>query len=147
MQEEMVSKTKITVRYAETDRMGIAHHSNYAVWFEAARTDFIKQTGIGYGQMEERGLLAPLLELTCRFIAPAYYEDELIVTARVTKLTPVKMEFSYEVFREGEKKPLATGKTLHGLVGRDMKPFHIKKDMPDIYEKLQMTVQPEEESK
>ena len=140
----MVSETKITVRCAETDRMGIAHHSNYAVWFEAARTDFIRQTGIGYGQMEERGLLAPLLELECRFLAPAYYEDQLTVTARVVKLTPVKMEFYYEVYREGKDRPLCTGKTLHGLVGKDMKPFHIKKEMPDIYEKLEMTVQPQE---
>jgi len=74
-----ISETEIIVRYAETDRMGIVHHSNYPIWFEAARTDFIKNLGMSYSKIEERGFMLPLIELTCRYKGAARYEDRLIV--------------------------------------------------------------------
>ena len=64
----MISQSKITVRYAETDKMGIVHHSNYPVWFEIARTDFIKALGVPYSVLEEKGLMLPLIGLSCRYI-------------------------------------------------------------------------------
>lgn len=72
----MHARTKVTVRYAETDRMGIAHHSNYPIWYEIARNDYIKMFGISYTDMENAGVMTPLLNLSCHFGIPALYEDE-----------------------------------------------------------------------
>lgn len=133
----MISKTEIIVRYAETDQMGIAHHSNYAVWFEAARTDLIKKMGMSYSKMEEKGVLVPLLELECKYIAAAHYEDVLTVEAKVSKITPVKVEFVYQIFRNKDHMLLSTGRTLHGLVDSNLKPIHMRRDKPEIFQMLQ----------
>lgn len=65
----MISRSKIKVRYAETDQMGIAHHSNYPIWYEVARTDLMKKMGMTYTQIEEQGLIVPLLELQCKYLS------------------------------------------------------------------------------
>lgn len=138
----MVSKSKVTVRYAETDQMGIAHHSVYPIWFELARTDLAKQAGFPYSKMEQAGVMTPLVELECKYRKPAHYEDELIVTATICKLSSVKVEFYYEVFLENEDKPICTGTTSHALVSS--KNFHIinvKKEFPEIYRVLESMTQ------
>lgn len=84
----------VEVRYAETDQMGIAHHSNYAVWFEVARTDFIKAVGISYTDVEKEGIITPLTSLECKYKKAAFYEDQLQIHASLTKLSPVRLEFS-----------------------------------------------------
>ena len=132
----MISRTEIIVRYAETDQMGIAHHSNYAIWFEAARTDLIKKMGMSYSQMEKNGVLVPLLELECKYMMAARYEDVLIVEAKVSRLTPVKIEFAYQIFRKEDHVLLSTGRTLHGLVDPDLKPVHMKRDKPEIFQMM-----------
>lgn len=92
----------VEVRYAETDQMGIAHHSNYAVWFEVARTDFIKAAGISYTDVEKEGIITPLTSLECKYKKAAFYEDQLQIHASLTKLSPVRLEFSYKVTRDGD---------------------------------------------
>ena len=132
-----ISKTKITVRYAETDQMGIVHHSNYLIWFEAGRTDFIKGSKISYSEMEEEGILIPLAESNCKYIVGAKYEDELIIKTWVKELTPVKVEFNYSVIRENDQKEIAKGSTLHVFVSKDFKIVNLKKSKISIFEKLQ----------
>lgn len=88
----MISKSKVTVRYAETDKMGIVHHSVYPIWYELARTDLSKQAGFPYSKMEEVGVMTPLVELNSKYYSPAYYDDNLIVTARVS-VQPCKNSF------------------------------------------------------
>ena len=106
----MITETKITVRYAETDQMGIAHHSNYAVWFEQSRTEMIaKAGGLHYRDMEEMGILLPLLELGCSFRVPALYEDELTIRTAITELAPAKVTFRYLVYKDGVEKPISSG--------------------------------------
>lgn len=130
----MISKSKVNVRYAETDRMGIVHHSVYAIWYELARTDLSKQAEFPYAKMEEEGIMLPLVELNSKYYSPAYYDDNLIVTATVSKLTPARIVFSYEVFREDNlDKPINTGYTVHAIVNKDMKPINTKKLFPKIY--------------
>lgn len=131
---KMVSESYITVRYAETDKMGIAHHSNYPVWFEVARTDYIKNLGITYSQMEEMGILVPLLSLECTFKGAAKYEDELCVRCYLSNLSRVKIEFSYEILKDG--KIISLGKTLHGIVSPKLMPFNLEKKFPDLYNLL-----------
>lgn len=131
-----ISETKIKVRYAETDQMGIVHHSNYLIWFEAGRTDFIKGSNISYTEMEQEGILIPLAESNCKYIIGAKYEDELIIKTWVKELTPVKVEFNYSVIREIDEKEIAKGSTLHVFVSKDFKIINLKKSNLEIFEKL-----------
>ena len=95
----MHARTKVTVRYAETDRMGIVHHSNYPIWYEIARNDYIKMFGISYTDMENAGVMTPLLNLSCHFGIPALYEDELIIRTWVQTITAARIIFTYTVKR------------------------------------------------
>lgn len=130
------SETKLTVRYAETDMMGIVHHSRYYPWFEVARTDFIKATGMTYTEMEQRGILLPLTETAAKYHYGLRYEDEVIVTCTLTKLTVARCEFKYEVYKLPEMKLMTEGKTGHGFINRDFEPINLKKTYPDVWEKL-----------
>ena len=133
----MISKSIVRVRYAEIDKMGIVHHSVYPIWYELARTDLSKLAGFPYSKMEEDGVLTPLVELNCKYIKPAYYDDELVVTATVSKLTPARIVFYYEVFKDDSDKPINTGYTVHAIVNKDMRPINTKKLFPDIYQTME----------
>ena len=136
----MENSSKIIVRYAETDKMGIVNHSVYPIWYEVARTNFIKVIGLTYSQMEEMGIMTPLVGLTCKYIQPAYYEDELVVKVNIGKLTPVKIEFQYAVYKTKENKLINTGTTVHAIVGKNLKPNNCKKMFPEIYSKLESLI-------
>lgn len=138
----MIYRSQVVVRYAETDQMGIVHHAAYPVWYELARADYIKACCMSYREMEQLGLLCPLLELGSRYLSPARFEDVLTVATRATQLTPSRVRFEYEVFREGEEKPLSRGYTLHAFVGRELRPFNLRKAFPEIYEKLAQALEP-----
>ncbi len=139
---EKIDKLTITARYAETDMMGIIHHSVYPVWFEAARTHFIKSTGMTYSELERRGVMLPLTELSCQYILPIHYEDEVVVETRLSGLSFAKIEFSYRVILDG--KTMAQGKTLHGFVdSKTFRPLSIKKVQPELYAKLKETISTE----
>ena len=131
----MVYESQITVRYAETDQMRIAHHSVYPVWYEAARTEFIRHLGISYGQLEKMGAMLPVLEVHSKFILPAAYEDELRIRTRVKSMGVAKIEFGYKVYRND--KLLNTGTTLHGWVdSKTFRPINLKKKFPEIYQMI-----------
>ena len=131
-----LSETKFIVRYAETDQMGIVHHSNYAVWFEAGRTDFLKKAGISNSSIEARGVLLPLYEMNCQFKSPAKYEDKILVVTKLSSLSRVRLQFSYEVVNADNSKLLATGETMHAWTTRELKPVNAEKIIPDIYSNL-----------
>lgn len=130
------SETSFVVRYAETDQMGIVHHSNYPVWFEAGRTDFIRKMGMPYSKMEENGILLPLIELRCFYKGAARYEDEIIVRTKVKELTFTRITFYYEVYKKDDPGIITTGETVHVLTTKDLKPVNIKKFAPDIYQMI-----------
>ncbi len=106
----------IRVRYFETDQMGIVHHANYAVWFEAARSEYCRVHGIDYRGMEADGLALPVLELNARYLSAAHYEDELNIRATVVECRRSLLRIHYSVERQG--KTLATGETLQMLIER-----------------------------
>lgn len=137
-QMKMASELKLTVRYAETDMMGIVHHSRYFPWFEAARTEFIKQTGVSYTQMEKSGILLPLSEAGAKYIKGLLYEDVVIVTTRLEQLTVARCRFAYEVYRESEncRELCAKGFTMHGFTDAEFKPINLKKKNPELWDKL-----------
>jgi len=136
----MISETKIIVRYAETDKMGIVHHSVYPIWYEVARTEAIKKIGISYSEMEKLGIMTPLSELNCKYNMPADYEDELLIQVGIEKLTPARVVFEYKVYKESSNTLINTGSTIHAFVGKDLRPLNLKKQFPDIFEKINALV-------
>ena len=97
--------TRVRVRYAETDRMGVVYYANYFVWFEVARTDWLRDTGWSYRAMEAEGTTLPVIEAHCEYRRPAHYDDELDVRTRATLLSPVRIRFDYEVARPQDAEP------------------------------------------
>ena len=107
-------ETEIRVRYAETDKMGIVHHSNYLIWFELGRSDFCRARGFSYKEMEENdGALMIVAECYCRYKAPAFYEDILVVRTKIEEIRSRSLRFVYEIFRPVDAIVLAEGETLH----------------------------------
>ena len=132
----ITSESKITVRYAETDNMGIAHHSNYPIWYEVARTDLIKKYGYTYSQMEEMGIMLPLLSLTSEYKKPAVYEDELIVKTYIKELTNTRITFAYEVYKSEDNSLINTGTTQHVWTNDKLRPVNLKKYNEEIFNVL-----------
>jgi acyl-CoA thioester hydrolase len=114
------SRVQLTVRYAETDMMGIVYHANYLPWFEVGRTTLMRELGLPYRKLEEAGFRLPVLEMSAKFIRPALYDDtiEIVTTLREKPLVRILLE--YEALRGGEL--LATGTTLHAFVDRNGRP-------------------------
>ena len=136
------SQSKIIARYAETDQMGIIHHSVYPVWFEVGRTDFIKYLGYSYSQMEKDGIMLPLVSLNCVYLLPAKYEDELIIQTTVSELKYSNITFSYEIIRVSDNAVIAKGSTVHAFVNaNDFKVVSIKKKNLDIYNTLKNSME------
>ncbi len=140
----MHAKTKFRVRYAETDQMGIVHHSNYPVWYEIGRSDYVKLFDTSYKEMENAGIMTPLLNLNCHFGLPALYDDELIVRTWCTMMTAARIEFSYTVKRiekDGTETELGYGSTQHGFVdSKTFKPCSIKKRMPQLFDRINQNI-------
>ena len=139
------SETHLTVRYAETDMMGIVHHSRYYPWFEVARTEFIKKSGMSYTEMENMGILLPLTETAAKYYHGLKYEDEVVIKCRLTRLAVARCEFRYEVYKLPEMKLMTTGKTGHGFVGKDFTPINLKKLYPNVYKSLSDLLSKEEQ--
>ena len=132
----MEAATKIITRYSESDQMGIIYHSNYAVWFEAGRTDFFKKIGFSYKEIEGRGILLPLYEMNCKFKSPARYEDEITIKTSLKEITKVRVIFSYKVINDLDGKLLSLGETMHGWTNRDLKLINAEKTIPEVYHLL-----------
>lgn len=134
----MPSYSDITVRYAETDCMGVVHHSVYPIWFEVARTDYIKAVGMSYSDMEKSGIMLPVTGITCRYHLPARYEDELRIEARVSRFTQARIEFSYTVTNKASGELLCEGTSAHGFVdATTFRPLSFRKAMPEMYAKME----------
>jgi acyl-CoA thioester hydrolase len=132
----------IRVRYAETDQMGVVYHANYVTWFEIARTEWTRAKGFPYKAMEERGLLLPVVDLTVQYKQPAFYDDEVVVRCRASRVSPVRISFEYEVCRKDDPRNiLVTGTSEHAWVGADWKPVRLNKAAPDVYEALKRETQ------
>ncbi|MCE9560493.1 MAG: acyl-CoA thioesterase [Planctomycetes bacterium] len=92
---------QVRVRYAETDRMGLLHHANYLVYFEQARTELLRTSGVSYKELEDKGFFLVIAKVEIRYKTPAHYDDLLTIRTTVVRTTPVRLEHKYEMFREG----------------------------------------------
>lgn len=117
----MISSTvQITVRYAETDMMGIVYHGSYLPWFEVGRTALLKEMGLAYRTLEDQGYRLPVLEVGAKYVRPAVYDDVVTILTTMREKPMLRIRLEYEV-RRGEEL-LATGFTVHAFVDRGGKP-------------------------
>ena len=107
------TRATVTVRYAETDMMGIVYHANYLPWFEVARTQLLREQGFPYRQLETDGYRIPVLEVTAKYRRPALYDDTLTIVATIREKPLLRIRIDYEVFRGDEL--LATGASAHAF--------------------------------
>lgn len=125
MTAEDRSVSRVRVRYAETDKMGVAYYANYFVWFEVARADLLRGLGWSYREMEDEGVSLPVIEAHCQYHRSAKYDDELDVRAEGRMLSPVRMEFTYQVVRTQDQAVAASGRTVHAALDRAGKPCRL----------------------
>ncbi len=124
------NETRIRVRYAETDQMGVVYYANYLVWMEVGRVEYCKARGFEYKQMElEDGVFLAVAEARCRYASPARFDEEVVIRTWVEKATPRMVLFAYEMRRAQDGRKLATGETKHIFLGRDLRPSR----MPEKY--------------
>lgn len=95
--------TKIRVRYSETDQMGYVYNGNYAQYYEVGRVEMLRSLGMTYVSMEQSGVMMPLLELKCKFIKPALYDQELTIKTTVKDRPGVRIHFDYEIYNEDQE--------------------------------------------
>ena len=125
-----ILETRLRVRYAETDQMGVVYHSNYIIWQEVGRVEFMRQLGFTYREMEEHDQLhLPVVEVRCRYKAPARYDDELIIRTHIGRLRSSLIQFQYEVLRADDGLLLAEGESTHVSVNAAMQ----KTPFPEKY--------------
>ena len=117
-----LNETRLRVRYAETDQMGVVYHSNHLIWFEVGRVEFLRQMGFSYRDMErDDGLFIAVAEAKCRYRAPVYYDEEILVRTRLKNVRESVVVFSYELARANDGKLLAEGETTHIVTNSKMK--------------------------
>ena len=95
------SESKVRVRYSETDKMGYLHHANYLNYFEVGRTDFLRNKGLTYKEMEDDGILLPVVTVSINYKYPAYYDEELTIKTFLKEIPEIKVHFEYEIYNEG----------------------------------------------
>ena len=119
------STSTVRVRYAETDKMGVVYYANYFVWFEVGRTEWLRETGWSYREMEVEGVSLPVIEAHCEYRQSARYDDEIEIVTRATSLTPVRIRFDYEVVRARDQVVVASGHTVHAALDPNGRPCRL----------------------
>jgi acyl-CoA thioester hydrolase len=119
------STSTVRVRYAETDQMGIVYYANYLVWFEIARTDWLRATGWTYRAMELEGFALPVIEAHCDYKSSARYDDEIAIVTEARLVSAVRLAFDYTVSRPADGALIASGHTVHATVDRTGRPVRL----------------------
>ncbi len=127
------SHSRLRVRYAETDQMGVVYYANYLVWFEVGRTDLLRESGWNYRDMETDGFSLPVIEAQCAYRESAKYDDEIEVRTTGTMVSPVRVRFNYEVVRVADAAMLATGLTVHATLDRNGRPCRLPERVRTLF--------------
>ena len=132
MSTHLTIDAPVRVRYAETDKMGVVYHSNFIVWFEIGRVELLRKMGFRYRDMErEDDCHIAVVDIRCRYKAPARYDDELIIRTQLKHMRGSMMTFHYEVVRMPDNALLAEGETVHIVVNSKFE----KTNLPEKYAK------------
>lgn len=128
----MQSRTLVTVRYPETDAMGVVYHAVYFQYFELGRLGLLRQHGISYRDIESAGIALPVKKAEIEFFGSARFDDELCVLTTPADIRGASVRFHYEIIRTEDNKRLVTGNTLHAIVNRELRPIR----PPELLKKL-----------
>jgi acyl-CoA thioester hydrolase len=127
------SISRLRVRYAETDKMGVVYYANYLVWFEVGRADLLRSLGWTYRDMELAGISLPVIEAHCEYRRPARYDEEIEVRTIGRLLSPVRMEFEYEVIRTHDQTVAASGRTVHAALDASGRPCRLPPRVREVF--------------
>ena len=131
-----VFETKVQVRYAETDQMGVVYHANYLVWFELGRSALVKALGLDYAKMDQKGFLSPVINVEASFKSPARYGDEVSVKTWLQDYDGLRITYGYEVWVE--ERLCVTGSSCHVVVRRDnFRPVSVRRSLPNGHEQYE----------
>ena len=126
-------------QYYETDQMGVIHHSNYIRWMESARIDYLEQLGISYSQMEQEGVVSPVVEISGRYRSMVHFGDTVEIQVQIEKYNGVKPTIPYEITDKGTGELKFTGTSSHCFIDREGKIISMKRAFPRIHELLSRT--------
>lgn len=124
--------TRVRVRYAETDKMGVVYYANYFVWFEVGRTDLLRGAGWSYREMEADGFTLPAIEAHCEYRQWARYDDELEIHTSGSLVSPVRVRFADQVVRPSGGVLIATGHTVHASLDRAARPCRLPPRVQEV---------------
>jgi acyl-CoA thioester hydrolase len=108
--------TSYRVIYGDTDQMGVVYYANYLRWFEKGRAEWLRQIGLPYGEIEQKGFHFPVAEVTCRYLHPSRYDEIVMIETELAELGRASLTFSYRIMRETDDVLLATGSTKHACI-------------------------------
>ena len=138
-------KEFIRPRYEETDQMGVIYHGNYITWFEQARSGFFRSLGYPYKQLEDEGFWIPVIEVGCKYIAPAKYDEEVYVKTSVDQFKGVRITLKYQVYDVATDQLLVEGFTKHATTDKQLKPVSLKKKAPELYKIIANSMEDDKE--
>jgi acyl-CoA thioester hydrolase len=127
------SFSRLRVRYAETDKMGVVYYANYFVWFEVGRTDLLRTAGWSYREMELEGFALPVIDARCTYRESAKYDDDIEIRTIGELLSPVRLQFKYDVVRIPDEAPLASGLTVHASLDRTGRPCRLPERVRGLF--------------
>ena len=125
-----IHEAQMRVRYQETDNMGVVYYANYFVWFEVARTEYLRSIGISYRHLEEKGMYLMVVSATCQYKHPARYDDIIRIQSWISEMRNSSLKFEYKVFIKD--KIISTGDSVHVFTDRSGKPIRIPKEIRDL---------------
>jgi acyl-CoA thioester hydrolase len=134
MTTNLINTTDYRVIYGDTDQMGVVYYANYLRWFERGRSEFLRQIGLPYANIEAAGLHFPVAEVTCRYAQSARYDDVVEIATALAELSRVYLLFEYKIFRQAGRVLLATGSTKHACIDREGQVKRIPKMLLDAVE-------------
>lgn len=124
-------ETALRVRYQETDNMGVVYYANYLVWFEIARTEYLRSRGISYRAIEERGIYLMVASASCKYLAPARYDDTVRIESWISYIKNSSLKFDYKIFVE--KKLIATGESVHVFTNKSCQPIRVPEEIKEAF--------------
>jgi acyl-CoA thioester hydrolase len=131
-----ISETRLRVRYAETDQMGVVYHANHFIWFEVGRVELLRQLGFSYRDMEQSdGCFIAVVDARCRYKAPVRYDDEVIVRTQLKNVRESVIHFGYELVRADDDELLAEGETTHIVTNEAMKAVQLPEKYLKVFRK------------
>ena len=117
--------------------MAVAWHGNYIEWFEVARTDWLRNLGLSYRELEARGILLPVLRILCDYVRPARYDDILVIETKLQSYNGVRLAFSYIARTFQEESVVASGQTEHTFADAELRPIRLARREPEIHRLLE----------